>query len=267
MAGFDAAFSVEHVLPQIKRLSPPITDIHRYYGGSPSKDLMLSEAQAIIAAGYRIGTQFEAGGDALTWFTAAQGIADARLALAQAANCRQPVGSAIYFCFDLDMTQSQIGSHAVPYATSVSTALLRAGYRRGAYGSGLLGYNLFQAKLIDFFWLAQAKGWAGYAEYKHLAALIQGPEANYGLGAEVDTDKAVADWGGWNTFAPVAPAPVVTPAVIPTRSDIAGTVKTLQAELKAIGLYGGALDGVPGAGTMDALNLYQRGAGELSTGV
>lgn len=269
MNGFDAAFSVESVLPRVALLNPRPDVIHRYYGGSRQKDLSYSEAQAVRAAGFDLVTQFEAGGNHLSWFTAEQGATDAKIALQQAADCDQPAGSSIYFCYDLDLTAAQIISHAVPYHRAILSAFRAASvqYDPDAYGSGLLGHTLRQAGLIKRLWLAQAHGWAGYQRYKSEAVMLQGRETSYGIGGAVDIDTEIGDYGGWAAARPLpAPVPVTppAPATKPTRDEVVATIKTLQTELYALGDYGSVsgdpIDGDPGPMTLDALMRFRRGS-------
>lgn len=260
-SGFDAAFSVERVLPRISALAPRVDFVARYYGGSHSKDLTRSEAAAILVAGLDVVTVYEARGDQLGWFTPEQGARDAGIALQQAADCGQPPGSAVYFAYDRDFSADEMQSHGVPYMRAVHAAL-RGRYRPGVYGSGLVGVTLMDAGLIDYFWLAQSRGWRDYARGRALAHLVQGGTADYGIGGRVDTDQTAGDYGGWRAAGhPPAPGPAPSPSVAataPSRGDVVATVTTLQEQLQARGEYRGQIDGDPGPQTQDALTAFRR---------
>ena len=174
----------------------------RYYSYDRAKNLGPSEAWALSRAGLKIVSVWEAQGDCATAFTAAQGARDAREALRLAQELGQPEGSAIYFAVDFDASEIQIDDRVSPYFAALR-GVIGGAYRVGVYGSGLVLAALRGRHLAEFCWLAQSRGWRGYAGFGG-AAIEQGPQARI-LGIAVDHDEALTDeFGGWQNADAVA---------------------------------------------------------------
>lgn len=133
-----------------------------YYGGSTGKRLSPSSARQLTQKGFMIGAVFESGGNVLDYFTVDQGNYDSNSAINQANWVKQPQGSAIYFAVDVGVAHPE---DLLPYFQAVSPVVRAAGFKVGAYGCGLLQTGLFNAKLIDYDWLAGAGGWPGSRAY------------------------------------------------------------------------------------------------------
>jgi hypothetical protein len=151
-----------------------VKTIIRYYArdtGNPAKVVRKAEAQAIAAAGMRLGVVQESrNGDKPSGFSKDLGFADGRHSRAYAhSEIGQPEGTAIYFGVDFDASANQITNLIVPYFRGVAEAFAEANglpsYRVGAYGSGRTLRALLTAGLAEFAWLAQSTGWAGHAAF------------------------------------------------------------------------------------------------------
>ncbi|PWR19312.1 TIGR02594 family protein [Zavarzinia aquatilis] len=148
-----------------------VTTVIRYYNHRDvniiGKCLTLPELQRLHAAGLSVAVVFEqragAGDEThpqgfIEDFKTGAGTRDANRALALAHNLGQPAGSAIYFAVDHDFARTDEVNQIVAYFKEVAD-LVRPGYRLGAYGSGHIGFKLFDAGLIDLFWLAGGRKW------------------------------------------------------------------------------------------------------------
>jgi peptidoglycan hydrolase-like protein with peptidoglycan-binding domain len=62
------------------------------------------------------------------------------------------------------------------------------------------------------------------------------------------------------------PMPEVAPAAAPAAGLSPRAVRNVQSRLRALGFYRGAVDGLWGAGTQQALERFQRGRGIEATG-
>ncbi len=152
-------------LPQLRAAG--IDTIIRYYmRGSSSKVIRRAEAQALAAAGFRLGIVYEGAGDRLVSFSEDIGYRDA-------AHCRQygrseigqPAGSAVYFAVDADFSAAQIKSNIIPYFRGVAHAFGEDNglprYRTGVYGSGAVCQAIADAGLAELTWVSCSTGWSG----------------------------------------------------------------------------------------------------------
>ncbi|KRN33526.1 glycoside hydrolase domain-containing protein [Weissella halotolerans] len=114
--------------------------IGRYLTGSVgtgtakrNKYLTRSEISTITNAGIRIFPIYQDGGWDISYFTAAQGAADARAASLAASQLGFPHGTTIYFAADLDIENGNIAGTVFPYIKAVASHL--SGYKVGIYGT------------------------------------------------------------------------------------------------------------------------------------
>lgn len=148
-----------------------VTTVIRYYNHRDvrihGKCLTKAELTALHTAGLSVAVVFEQRAGAsdesrpqgyIEDFAAGAGTRDATRALKLAQDLGQPAGSAIYFAVDCDFARADELQQIVAYFTEVA-ALVRPGYRVGAYGSGKVGFKLLDAGLIDLFWLAGGRKW------------------------------------------------------------------------------------------------------------
>lgn len=152
--------------------SEGVTTIIRYYNFTnsthlPEKRLERAEAQAIAAAGIKIGAVFQQGQNSASAFSDAQGFKAGRRAFTYARDeIGQPTGTGIYFSVDFDANTTQINDRIVPYFEGVRRAFNEesgggATYRVGVYGSGLVSKTLTAKGLIELTWLAMSRGFSG----------------------------------------------------------------------------------------------------------
>lgn len=207
--------------------SQGVQTVIRYYNFSnssrfPEKRLELPEAELLSANGLQIAVVFQQRQDRVADFSESNGIAAGRRAYRHAKdNIGQPAGSAIYFGVDFDATSNEIRDSVAPYFKGVKRAFTEesggpAGYRVGAYGSGLVCKTLTAAGLIEFTWLAMSRDFQGTREA--LAAgdfhLVQRAPATTlcGLGVDLnDSNPARPDFGAFRIETDVKPiAPPIT---------------------------------------------------------
>lgn len=148
----------------------------RYYNLSnsqtfPQKRLTLTEAKALVRAGFLLGVVFQQAGDAIGSFNRDIGVRHGKRAHDLAANTiGQPAGSAIYFAVDFDASASQIDGAITKYFKGVQAAMAEANggssrYQIGVYGSGLTCSKLLEKGLVSLTWLAQSMGFRGSREF------------------------------------------------------------------------------------------------------
>lgn len=105
------------------------------YNGGISKAITKEEAQIIFNAGLRFFPIYQTSARTDTYFTEAQGIADAEAAIAAASALGVPKDTIIYFAVDFDAIDSQITSNIIPYFKKISEAMSANIYRVGIYGT------------------------------------------------------------------------------------------------------------------------------------
>ena len=150
-----------------------IKTVFRYYSRDTihnEKRLSGAEAQALAAAGLRIGVVHEARrGDDVSAFSRDLGSQDSVYASNYAATVvGQAAGSAIYFAVDFDATPDQIQNVILPYFRGVGDGMSSAGppaHKVGVYGSDATCKAVLDANLAEFAWLAQSTGWAGFDQF------------------------------------------------------------------------------------------------------
>src|ERR1700726_4188735 len=108
MNGFDAAREVGSLAARLK--AAKIDFVCRYYSRNPAKNLSASEAKALGAAGIRIVSVWEGGGDLPAPFAPPQGARAAPDPLNLSGATAQPQGSAIYFAVDFDAPPAEIAN-------------------------------------------------------------------------------------------------------------------------------------------------------------
>lgn len=148
----------------------------RYYNVSnsqtfPEKRLTLTEAKALVSAGFLLGVVFQQAGDAIGSFNRDIGVRHGKRAHDLAVNSiGQPADSAIYFAVDFDASASQIDGPITSYFKGVRDAMAEANgsaprYQIGVYGSGLTCSKLLGKGLVSLTWLAQSMGFRGSQEF------------------------------------------------------------------------------------------------------
>jgi hypothetical protein len=173
--------------------------VARYLSNESGKNLSLSEADALIAAGLDVLVVWEDGANnSLDGFN--QGVTDATTAESQATADGQPAGRPIYFAIDFDAQPSQQAA-IEEYFAGVASVIGLA--RTGAYGGYGPISRLFNDGKITWGW--QTYAWSG-GEWDARAQLRQIDNGIAG-GSEDEDQSMVDDFGQWGPGgAPPAPA-------------------------------------------------------------
>lgn len=168
-AGFDCAMPVRN--PERLRAAGYSCAIRYYSEHYPSKALTKAETETLCLADFDLMAVYQDVNNHIRYFSDGYGYAQGRHAYSYGHNVvKQPAGSAIYFAVDVDATSGQINDVITAYFSGIRRAFdeLSGGqpdYAIGVYGSGLVCQRLLDAKLVEFAWLAGAKGWQGYQAF------------------------------------------------------------------------------------------------------
>jgi hypothetical protein len=202
-----------------KMKSTGVDTVARYYEyeneTQRGKRLRKSEIQLIADHGFNLLVVFQhksgKPGTFLNWKK--RGPADARRALAMAAEMAQPAGSGIYFSVDNDLVGHSpwlryYNKAVLSYFREINRVFAGSGkkYQVGVYGSGATCKMLRAGKLVKYCWLSFAKKHQGTQEAirTRLYNLRQMPEGMCG-GREVDFNRAnpaFADYGQFKVKRP-----------------------------------------------------------------
>jgi Domain of unknown function (DUF1906) len=146
-----------------------INTIIRYYDHEdetlPGKTLRRAERDLAMTNGFKLAVVFQHHNDRITSFTSLRGRQDAERSLALANENSQLKGSAIYFGVDGPWKSSYELADIFSYFQEVKTRLMRAGYRIGVYGSGLVCNALLRTGLAELCWLAAPTSWPEFHDY------------------------------------------------------------------------------------------------------
>lgn len=149
--------------------------VMRYYSETtrqPEKVLRRDEAQAICAAGLKLGVVYQDKNDSPKDLTVLAGNRDGLKAHEYAHDLGQPRGSAIYFAIDFDPKLPVIRTAVKDYFLGVKKGLDSAGvgsanYDVGVYGSGLVcGWIRSNLTFVKYSWLALPPKWWHREEYQ-----------------------------------------------------------------------------------------------------
>lgn len=145
-----------------------VNTVFRYYNHKnvslKTKRLEKSEASALSDHGISLGVVFQQRAREIQDFAGEQGVRDATRALELAHNLGQPTDSAIYFAVDRDFVKTSSLETIAAYFEKIESAFSGA-YKVGAYGSGKVLSFLRTRGLVEYCWLAQARGWSGYKSF------------------------------------------------------------------------------------------------------
>ncbi len=177
----------QHFLDVMKKLK--VQTVVRYYDQTnetiSGKTLKPAEVELLARNGFDVMVVFQHNNSNIASFTSARGASDANRSLELAATNRQSKGSAIYFGVDGDWTASSQLAAIKTYFSKAGPLVRAGGFKVGAYGSGFICTELLKSALVDYCWLADAKGWTGYASF-------------YASGEWTMAQKVPQDCGGKN---------------------------------------------------------------------
>jgi Domain of unknown function (DUF1906) len=172
-----------------------ISTIIRYYDHEnetlPGKTLRKGERDLIMMNGLTLAVVFQHHNDQFVSFTPWRGSQDAERSLVLASENSQLPGSAIYFGVDGPWKRPFELSNIMSYFQEVRGRLMRAGFRVGVYGSGLVCNMLQRSGLADLCWLAAPISWPEFHDYYPTRQwrLVQQPTTQCG-GRMVDFNLA-----------------------------------------------------------------------------
>lgn len=183
-----------------------VKTIIRYYDwpGSPTlpqKIPTAAELALIKKNDFQFCGVFQHSNNRISSFSAGRGKIDAGVAIELAKKWGQPKGSAIYFGVDFDPSQAEINNQVKAYAAEFYKLAKSAGFRVGAYGSGLTLETLVAAGYVELTWLSMSAGFRKSKEYAESGRwnLKQTLDRDCG-GLNVDFDyvnPAKPDFGQW----------------------------------------------------------------------
>lgn len=152
------------------------------------KLLSPNEAKALSQAGIAIVSNFE-------WYSTrvlegfSAGVADARIAASQHANCGGPSTRPIYFSVDADVSGDQVLQYFKGVASIIGLT------RTGAYGSYRVLKYLFDEEAITWGWQTYAWSYGAWEPRAHIQQYQNGVALS---GHSVDYDRSVkSDFGQW----------------------------------------------------------------------
>ncbi|MBR1390482.1 MAG: DUF1906 domain-containing protein [Lachnospiraceae bacterium] len=170
----------------------------RYYCSNGSAKLMsTSESATLASAGHKRVVVFQNTNNSYSYFSSAQGQADASYAVSLATARGQTSGSAIYFAVDFDATEAQINANIMLYFSAVSSVITAAGYYVGVYGSGMTCRKIRNAGYASYSWLAMPTGWAEYSTYTSWNIKQTCSTTISGVSVDIDSANSVNSIGGW----------------------------------------------------------------------
>lgn len=259
MAGFGIIDTPNNVTRYLPRLTETHTIIRYITRGSPggSKHIKLPEVKAIKAAGKKLALVHETWGDIAHAGRGGISKRDGELdgpytrRILPGLGC--PAGTCVYFAVDVEVPPAQIRSHVLPYFKAVHDAFADGEYTVGVYGPGRVCQAVKDAGFAEHFWLANAKGWAGYTAFKPSADIVQRLPTHIAGGLDVDpNDAQVEEWGQFEPFADdatiVADANTDDVTVDGNRRLGAGDPNAgfddVVSTASAVGIGGGAFSGV-----------------------
>jgi hypothetical protein len=143
--------------------------IIRYYDHTNEtlrgKTLRLREKELIQRNGLNLAVVFQHKSNRITSFTADRGRRDADRSLHLTGVLSQPRGTAIYFGVDGGWSRAADLEKIKTYFQTAKPIINRAGFKMGAYGSGLACKMLLDHDLAEFCWLSNATSWPGFQDF------------------------------------------------------------------------------------------------------
>jgi hypothetical protein len=200
-----AGFDTNNVLTisQIKGIKAAgYSWVGRYYSVPGSyKNLTRVEAQALTDEGIPIVAVFERDPVNVGWFTQEHAKEDANFGYVHGQVIGQPTPGHICYSVDYDASKSDLEPIA-EYFTTIHGQLKPNNFLIGAYGSGMVIDHLLELGVIDFSWLSQSTGFAGYGLLPN-PDIRQLPTKTITIGGteiEVDEDELLGTIKGVGAF-------------------------------------------------------------------
>lgn len=182
-----------------------VKTIIRYYDwpGSPTlpqKIPTAAELALIKANGFQFCGVFQHSNNRISSFTKDRATKDAGVVLELAKKWGQPKGSGVYFGVDFDPSPVEVVGPVTDYAREFSRIIRAAGFRVGAYGSGLTLESLLAGGHIELAWLSMSTGFRKSKEFDKSGRwnLKQVVDRDCGgINCDFDYVGKSADFGQW----------------------------------------------------------------------
>ncbi len=188
--GLDTNLNVTKIVNQIKAKGYEF--VIRYYSlKGNSKRMSEAESEAIANAGLKRVVVYQNKHNDYSKFNASTAEKDAKDALKQAKDLKQPPGI-IYFAVDFDAKASQIEGNIKEHFKTLRDCLKSTGYSVGVYGSTLVCKKLKEAGLVSKTWVAKATGWGFNTSFKD-CDIKQTPRTYVVIGGITFDENTAAD--------------------------------------------------------------------------
>ncbi len=162
----------------------------------PAKRAGHEEAAMLHKAGMGLGFISEHENTHASYFTAAQGEADAKEAVAYFRLLGVPAETPCFASFDFDATDDELVGPISDYATEFHNTMKAGGYLMGVYGSGKVCQHLKEMGVAHYTFLAESTGWEGSA-VPFTPDLVQSTESFPGLDSDIGTANTLALFWGY----------------------------------------------------------------------
>lgn len=214
--------------------------VGRYLSKTTWKGLTVAEVSRIKAAGMDLFSIYETSPTHASYFSYAQGQADASSANSLAKAAGQPEGSSIYFTVDYD-AQTRDFPAILDYFKAINKYLTN--YHVGAYGSYAILTELQSKKLAEYWF--QTVAWSAGKTLSDMH-IYQAKTNEELVGVNVDVDElAKEDIGAWSQAKTKAPKPPAPAPKLETHKPVATPApKEIHVNFEIKGLTGGTLGNV-----------------------
>ncbi|USS88969.1 glycoside hydrolase domain-containing protein [Fructilactobacillus cliffordii] len=175
------------------------------------KNLIPSEIEDLVNAGLHIFPIYQDNDGDQSYFTAAQGFSDARIATSKAIELGFPQGTTIYFAVDTDIQDGDIAGTVIPYMEAVNYAISKR-FKVGIYGTrNVCSKTLKRGYAVNAFVSDMSTGYSGNLGYKMPDgwSIDQFTEYNF-ADIAIDQDASSGKDKGTNKFKP-APRNTISP--------------------------------------------------------
>src|SRR6185312_15108515 len=255
LQGFDTAAGAAAIVASLARSRVAKQDFIVGYYGHGRKVMSPGAASVISAAGLPLVMVYEDAPTSVEYFTRERGKADALEAVRQAKALGQPVESAIYFVVDYDAIDKDIRGPVYAYGYAFSDTLASSSYLCGCYGNGAVCAAMREADIVHYTFVWGAHKTNGTQEFieRNTWDLMQSPTVPAAVNRlGFDDDPDIGKAAGFGQFLVHA----ATPQTAVEAATVIPPARALQAALKAEGEYTGAVDGLWGSRSADALSRH-----------
>ncbi|WP_436663533.1 glycoside hydrolase domain-containing protein [Alicyclobacillus acidoterrestris] len=227
--------------------------IGRYLGAkttSMTKTITPDELKTIQSAGLSVILFWETNPTAASYFTADQGVADAKQAMEEMEYLGAPKTAAIYFVVDYDAQAPDMA--AIEAYFKAVRATVNGAYLVGAYGSYAVVSALWKTGYVDK--VMQTYAWSAGQLFNGHVYQYQNNVTVSGVNA--DLNAVFSAPGAWPEVTPQAPSLASNPTV--QFGNTGAVVQALQIALMRLGYsVVGSADGSFGPNTLNGVKAFQ----------